>query len=657
MKEDACNIPFWVKFHDIPIIAFTNNDSWGRSSYARAMFELRDYVNLKDTFVVALPKVVGEGYIMSIIHVEKLVLVNDDGKPLKPIMEKEVLLPLAVYFSRKKRLQIEDPSLRTIAVAPKLLRSGKEHQQVKGLEEQVKDIVNMLKTLKPPPSPPLRRIQALEQETRELDVESKQIKDLNASYGVTTPQELHRIMKTKKDIGNMTIAEYMEYEARMKRHNVCPTRCEDADFNCFRSKSVAMEYPYYSDNSKIDLYYVLPPLLPCFQPTQTHTNYGHEYTYKDFREDMGSVDECESDMEEQELEGQTDRTVNEWARIQKACLKNWETQIDLLNEKCHAEVTKEVPKSSIDECMAIFANKGTQVARTNEIQGVSFIADDDVLEGDILSKFLPCQLPPKELNLGSFTLPCIIGSLILYAMVYLRASINDMPKSMSEHLKLANLKETDMLVKMADMKQKALLGIVENILVKINKFLIPFNFVIINMLGEPSETMIMGRPFLATIHAQIDVFDREISLGIREDRVLFNMNGGMYHSKIPVKKVYMANSIQEEESFNLLEIGDVLFSYESPACLIFEQCTRFCDDESINTIDSSDNIQEPEVEHKNIMNLEKITSRWHVCKPVRVFYDNECDKDCGMWPTCNPDLSFCSRYNAIYGKGEHGMLE
>ncbi|GJW08004.1 hypothetical protein Tco_1570427, partial [Tanacetum coccineum] len=40
-----------------------------------------------------------------------------------------------------------------------------------------------------------------------------------------------------------------------------------------------------------------------------------------------------------------------------------------------------------------------------------------------------------------------------------------------------------------------------------------------------------------------------------------------------------------------------------------------------------------------------------------VFYDNECGEDYGMWPTCNPDLSFCSGYDAIYGKGEIGMLE
>ncbi|GJW03234.1 hypothetical protein Tco_1562090, partial [Tanacetum coccineum] len=108
-------------------------------------------------------------------------------------------------------------------------------------------------------------IQALEQETRDLNVENKHKMDLKASYGVTTPQEL-RNMKTEKDIENMTIAEYMEYEARMKKQYVHPTKSEGANFSYLSSKSVAMEYPYYSDDAKIDLYYELPPLLPCFQP-------------------------------------------------------------------------------------------------------------------------------------------------------------------------------------------------------------------------------------------------------------------------------------------------------------------------------------------------------------------------------------------------------
>ncbi|GJT24494.1 copia protein [Tanacetum coccineum] len=236
-------------------------------------------------------------------------------------------------------------------------------------------------------------------------------------------------------------------------------------------------------------------------------------------------------------------------------------------------------------------------------------------------------------------------------------SLNIMPRSIFKHLKLANLKKTDTLVEMTDMTQKAPLGIVENVLVKINKFLIPFDFMIMDMLREPNETMILGRPFLATIHAQIDVFKSKISLGIGGDRILFDMDGNVCHSNIPVEKVYMTNSIQDDEPFNPLKIGDDIFSYEPPPCLQFEQYTRFCDDESIDTVESSDNMQEPKVEHKKVVNLEKVTLRWHVCKHVRVFYDNECGKDCEMWPTCNPDLSFCSEYDSIYEKGEHGMLE
>ncbi|GJV85760.1 BYPASS-related protein [Tanacetum coccineum] len=69
-----------------------------------------------------------------------------------------------------------------------------------------------------------------------------------------------------------------------------------------------------------------------------------------------------------------------------------------------------------------------------------------------------------------------------------------------------------MLIEMADMMKKAPLGMVENFLVGIDKFLFPSDFVIINR--TPNETIILGRPFLATIHAKIHVFNKEISLGI-----------------------------------------------------------------------------------------------------------------------------------------------
>ncbi|GKD19335.1 hypothetical protein Tco_1208493 [Tanacetum coccineum] len=44
--------------------------SWGRSSYARVMIELRADLELKDTIMVAMPKLVSEGFYMCTIRVE-----------------------------------------------------------------------------------------------------------------------------------------------------------------------------------------------------------------------------------------------------------------------------------------------------------------------------------------------------------------------------------------------------------------------------------------------------------------------------------------------------------------------------------------------------------------------------------------------------------
>ncbi|GJZ77388.1 putative reverse transcriptase domain-containing protein [Tanacetum coccineum] len=201
------------------------------------------------------------------------------------------------------------------------------------------------------------------------------------------------------------------------------------------------------------------------------------------------------------------------------------------------------------------------IGTNNETHGVSFI--DEQEDDNLPSEGLPCQLPPKEINPGSFTLPCTIGSLDIYVMADLGASINVMPKSMFEHLKLANLKETNMLVEMADMTKKVPLEIIENILVKIDKFLFSSDFMIMDMLKTSNETMILGRPFLETIHAEIDVFNKEISLGIRDDRIIFDMNTKSYEFTTPIEKAYMVNVVHGKD---LMDIDCDLFLYESESC-------------------------------------------------------------------------------------------
>ncbi|GJX27641.1 hypothetical protein Tco_0235720 [Tanacetum coccineum] len=68
------------------------------------------------------------------------------------------------------------------------------------------------------------------------------------------------------------------------------------------------------------------------------------------------------------------------------------------------------------------------------------------------------------------------------------------------------------------------------------------------MLNTRNETMILVRPFLETIHAEIDFFNKEISLGIRDDMVTFDMDKKNYNFTTPVGKIYMINSIHNDES-------------------------------------------------------------------------------------------------------------
>ncbi|GKE66007.1 putative reverse transcriptase domain-containing protein, partial [Tanacetum coccineum] len=145
----------------------------------------------------------------------------------------------------------------------------------------------------------------------------------------------------------------------------------------------------------------------------------------------------------------------------------------------------------------------------------------------------------EEAKYGEFGRPSPFSNGAKY---HLGASINVIPKSIFEHLKLARLKKTDMLVEMTDMTKRSPIGIVENVLVKINKFLFLSDFMVMDMLNTRNETMILGRPFLATIHAEIDVFNKELSLGIGGNRVTFDMDKKIHNFTTPIGEIYMINA-------------------------------------------------------------------------------------------------------------------
>ena len=57
-------------------------------------------------------------------------------------------------------------------------------------------------------------------------------------------------------------------------------------------------------------------------------------------------------------------------------------------------------------------------------------------------------------------------------------------------------------------------GIIKNVLVKVDKFIFPVDFVVLDMVEDTKVPLIMGKPFLATSQALIDVKNGELTLRV-----------------------------------------------------------------------------------------------------------------------------------------------
>ncbi|GKA88898.1 reverse transcriptase domain-containing protein [Tanacetum coccineum] len=121
------------------------------------------------------------------------------------------------------------------------------------------------------------------------------------------------------------------------------------------------------------------------------------------------------------------------------------------------------------------------------------------------SAIIQRSLSQKEGDPESFTLPCLIGPLaVKNALADLGASINLMPHSLFRRLRIFELKPTKMNIRLADRSIKYPIGVCENLLVKVGKFIFLVNFIILEMDKDELVLIILGRPFLATAMAMIN---------------------------------------------------------------------------------------------------------------------------------------------------------
>ena len=126
-----------------------------------------------------------------------------------------------------------------------------------------------------------------------------------------------------------------------------------------------------------------------------------------------------------------------------------------------------------------------------------------------VSAIIQSKNPVKYKDPGSPTISVNIGGTCIdKALLDLGASVNLLPYSVYKQLGLGELKPTNITLSLADRSVKIHKGIVENVLVKVEKFYYPVDFVV--LVTEPIANgpnhvpIILGRPFLATANAIIN---------------------------------------------------------------------------------------------------------------------------------------------------------
>ncbi|GJT71974.1 reverse transcriptase domain-containing protein [Tanacetum coccineum] len=118
------------------------------------------------------------------------------------------------------------------------------------------------------------------------------------------------------------------------------------------------------------------------------------------------------------------------------------------------------------------------------------------------------KLPKKLGDPGRFLIPCEFSGInTCNALADLGASINLMPYSVWKNLSLPELTPTCMTLELADRSISEPIGIAEDVYVTVGKFQFPADFVVVDFEPDPRVPLILGRSFLKTSRALIDVYE------------------------------------------------------------------------------------------------------------------------------------------------------
>ncbi|GKE80447.1 reverse transcriptase domain-containing protein [Tanacetum coccineum] len=175
------------------------------------------------------------------------------------------------------------------------------------------------------------------------------------------------------------------------------------------------------------------------------------------------------------------------------------------------------------------------------------------------------KLPEKLRDPGKFLIPCNFpGMDECLALADLGASINLMPLSMWKMLSLPELTPTCMTLELADHSITQPIGIAEDVDVKVGKFQFPADFVVVDFDADPRVPLILGRSFLKTGRALIDVYEGELRLRVGKEAITFNLDQTSRYSSnyddMTANRINVIEMACEEYSQEVLGFSDVISS-------------------------------------------------------------------------------------------------
>ncbi|GJT43508.1 reverse transcriptase domain-containing protein [Tanacetum coccineum] len=132
------------------------------------------------------------------------------------------------------------------------------------------------------------------------------------------------------------------------------------------------------------------------------------------------------------------------------------------------------------------------------------------------------KVPEKLEDPGKFLIPCALQELNrTSALADSGASINLLPHSIYKKLELEALTPTRMTLELANRSISHPMGIAEDVVVRVYGFIISCDFVVVNFEPDPRVPIILGRPFLRTAKALIDLYEEKLTLRVGKDKLVY----------------------------------------------------------------------------------------------------------------------------------------